>query len=88
MRESYIVDGNQYNLISYNSGEDWHVMLLQGKKQSIVGRLEDIHPAVTRDPVAWEKLNEYVIKSGSISLSDRKGSRLLRNCGFDVRRIY
>ena len=33
LQDSYMVEGNQYNLLSYNQGEDWHVMLLQGKKK-------------------------------------------------------
>ena len=88
LQDSYMVEGNQYNLLSYNQGEDWHVMLLQGKKKSVVGRLEDVHPMVLRDQEAWLALVEYVVRFGAIHLSDRKGSRLLRNCGFDVRRIY
>ena len=86
LKDCYNDGKKQFNLISYDEGESWMVLeLFEDKKPRILGNVENIHPSVLHNPTNWQELRDYTISKGPIKLSDKKGVRLLRRCGFDVR---
>ena len=86
LEDCYYDSGKSYNLISKDHGENWQVVrLFEEKPPVLLGPVEQIHPAILQNHIAWQELRQYTIQNGSIRLTDRRGARLLREAGFDVR---
>lgn len=86
LADGYFEGNNVYNIRTSDGGRSWWVIKYhENTAPSIIGRLEEIHPQVLRNSEAWERLQQFVLEKGPISLNHNKGVKLLQASGFEVR---
>lgn len=71
-----------YKLRTFDGGKSWYAV---NTDNEILGLSDKIYPGLLKSLNAWDKLTDYAIKNGPITLGNKKEIDLLKNAGFEIK---